>query len=75
MSTGHEKILQAHYRPLEWQTLVQMVAEFEMACAAGDEAILCNLLHKLVPEYKGFAVDIFSSKLVAKDTLGIGAYG
>lgn len=73
VSTGHEKILQAHYRPLEWQVLVQMIEELNRRCNDNNEPVLCALLHKLVPEYKGFVVDIFSPKLSHKADLSIAA--
>lgn len=53
VSTGHEKILQAKYRPLEWEVLVQSIKEMETASATGNDDVLAMLLHQLVPEYEG----------------------
>ncbi len=48
--TGHEKILLAQYRKVDWESLSTAMAEMEQACGRFDEASLMQLLQKLVPE-------------------------
>ena len=49
--TGHDKLLLAHYRPVEQETLDRCLEAMEAACAAYDEPRLCELLKGLVPEF------------------------
>jgi len=53
ISTGHEKIMQAQYRPFDWQELVHSIREMVLACETSSEIGLRELLSKLVPEYQG----------------------
>lgn len=48
--TAHEKILQARYRPMRWEELVQIMEDTEAACSAYDCIELSELLTRLVPE-------------------------
>ncbi len=70
ISTGHKKILQTHCRLLEWQELHPAIEEMRRACEQDDEVILRSLLHKLVPEYQGWAVEILPSKFF-KNTISV----
>ena len=48
--TGHEKILLANYRQIEWDFLDRTIAAMEAACARYDEKALMEGIGKLVPE-------------------------
>ncbi|MCF6355628.1 MAG: polysaccharide biosynthesis protein [Candidatus Polarisedimenticolaceae bacterium] len=48
--TGHEKILLAQYRKVDWERLSTSMAEMKEACDHFDEACLMQQLQKLVPE-------------------------
>lgn len=49
-STGHEKILLAQYRKVDWKLLSTSMAEMKQACDDFDEVSLMQQLQKLVPE-------------------------
>jgi len=48
--TGHEKILLAKYRQVEWDELTNMLDEMAGACNRHDDEVLRKLLVRLVPE-------------------------
>ncbi len=48
--TGHEKILLAQYRKVDWESLSAAMAGMEQACDRFDETGLMQQLQKLVPE-------------------------
>ncbi len=48
--TGHEKILLAQYRKVDWGQLSASMAEMKQACDHFDEACLMQQLQRLVPE-------------------------
>ncbi|HIP53767.1 MAG TPA: polysaccharide biosynthesis protein [Chromatiales bacterium] len=48
--TAHEKILLAHHRQHDWEEVGRVMAEFERAVHADEEAPLLKLLAQLVPE-------------------------
>ncbi len=52
-ATTHEKILQARYRAVPWDTLQTHLSEMEQACEAYDCKRLAGLLVQLVPEKTG----------------------
>ena len=48
--TGHEKILLARHREVDWQQLMATLNRIEAACEVFDTALLLELLTTLVPE-------------------------
>lgn len=48
--TGHEKILLAKYRQVEWTELTNILDEMTDACSRHDDEVLRRLLLRLVPE-------------------------
>lgn len=50
--TGHEKILLARYRPVDWKALNEALDEMKQACEQYDEPRLRDLLLRLVPEFE-----------------------
>lgn len=48
--TGHEKILLARYRQVEWAELTNILDEMAEACNSHDDEVLRRLLVRLVPE-------------------------
>ncbi len=48
--TGHEKILLAQHRKVDWEMLSGAMAEMEQACQQFDNACLMQQLQQLVPE-------------------------
>ena len=48
--TGHEKILLARHREVDWQQLMASLNSMEDACKVFDTALLLELLTALVPE-------------------------
>ncbi len=48
--TGHEKILLAQHRKVDWERLSASMAAMKQACDHFDEACLMQQLQKLVPE-------------------------
>lgn len=62
INTGHEKILRAQHRALDWEVLVQVINEMKNACDECTESVLANLLHRMVPEYNGLAIEFHASK-------------
>jgi FlaA1/EpsC-like NDP-sugar epimerase len=60
VGTTHDKILQAHYRALDWENLKQTIKEVARACEVYDERALRQCLHVLVPEYAGAPIEPLS---------------
>ncbi len=50
--TAHEKIMQATYRKIDGQALMQCLSDMEKACDENNEVVLQTCLKKLVPEYQ-----------------------
>ena len=55
--TDHEKLLLARYREVDQDALDRTLEGLEVACAAYDEAHLCDLLKGLVPEFGESSVE------------------
>lgn len=51
LSTGHEKILIARHRQLQWELLVDAFDKLHKACQTCSEQHLKALMQELVPEY------------------------
>jgi FlaA1/EpsC-like NDP-sugar epimerase len=49
--TGHKKVFLSQHRKVDWQWLIKMLDEIEVACDKLDENMLRNQLNLLVPEY------------------------
>lgn len=49
--TGHEKILLARYREVDWKMLNEVLDQMRQACEQYDEVRLRDLLQRLVPEF------------------------
>lgn len=49
-NTGHDKILLAHCREMEWKLLDELLREIEQACNVYNDPAVLALLKKLVPE-------------------------
>ena len=60
-ATGRDKLLLAHYRPVDWGMLSEAVSSLSHACASYDEDRLHELLRSLVPEYKAPPVTVESN--------------
>jgi FlaA1/EpsC-like NDP-sugar epimerase len=52
METGHEKLLKARFREIDWKQLTEAIALLESACATNHTDELFILLKNLVPEFK-----------------------
>ncbi len=54
--TGHDKILLAHSRKVDWGTVNGIIARLEQACETYDEVRITRLVRELVPEHRSGAV-------------------
>lgn len=65
-TTAHSKIRRASVRRRDWNTLLNIFDEIEIACNIYDEQTLQNYLCELVPEYKN---EILSKNIARTDEL------
>jgi len=49
--SGHDKLLLARFREVDWEAFSRELAQIERACAQADEARVRTLLAALVPEF------------------------
>jgi FlaA1/EpsC-like NDP-sugar epimerase len=52
ISTGHAKTLLASFRPMDWNKLVGIIHEMQIACDENKVDVLYDLLSQLVPEWQ-----------------------
>ncbi|MEE9342628.1 MAG: nucleoside-diphosphate sugar epimerase/dehydratase [Gammaproteobacteria bacterium] len=68
--TGHQSILLADYRPVDWEHMTTVLENIEVASAEYDSRMLAHLLQQLVPEWarENQDVDVAFESVIDKPT-------
>ncbi len=62
--TKHKKLLQARFREINWDSLIQTMELMENACVRDDDAEIMKLIKSLVPEFKALNSEVKTKELV-----------